>query len=81
MKKEKITKTERTDIPVKIDYFYNFKGKPMVRIAGNFMSGGFNLSKNKVKAVLDNAAVLKDFADGKLDSGLSELAEDEVLKN
>lgn len=80
MQKEKITKQEKQTIQTKIEHFYNFKGRPMVRISGNFMGGGFNMSKNKIKAILDNGDGLFDFVNGKFDQEILELAEDEILK-
>ncbi len=57
-------------------------GKPlsrMVRISGNFMGGGFNLSQNKVLAVLENIDELRKFAEGEYDPEIDELKEDDVL--
>ena len=69
-----------------IEYYYNYKPKantpgiPMVRIRGNFMRGGFNISKNKVMAILDNLEVLKDFVSGEYDNDILALKENEKLK-
>lgn len=70
-----------------IDYFFlytpaNGKAKtgiPMVRIKGNFMGGGFNVSKNKVKAILAVSKKLAGFIDGDLDEEISKLKEGEYL--
>ena len=56
------------------------KGSMMVRIKGSFFAGGFNLSKNKVKAVLDNIELLTQFANGEFDKDIESLGEDEVLQ-
>lgn len=81
MKKIKVQKTKEkaTEIPTVIEHYSQFKGKPMVRFSGNFMGGGFSMSKNKVRAVLDNAEALRDFVEGKLDAAIAELGEDEAL--
>ena len=44
------------------------------------MGGGFSLSKNKVKAVLDLADQLRPFANGEYDQAISELGENEALE-
>ena len=79
VKKEEEVKTENKPV---VEHFYRWKKAPMVRIKGNFFGGGFNMSKNKIKAILDNAAILKDFANGKLTEEIMELADDgsEVLQ-
>ena len=89
----KITKDDKGQdtIPSIIEHFYKYKpvdkeGKtkgadvPMVRIKGNFFGGGFNLSKNKVKAVLDNLDILQKFAKGDFDKEINVLKPDEVLQ-
>ena len=71
MKTVKLNKDEKNQdiIPSVIEYFYKYTptdtdgnpkgvGTPMVKIKGNFFKGGFNLSKSKVKAVLDNIDIL-----------------------
>ena len=60
--------------------YYNFKGKPMVTVEGNFYRGSFNISKNKVKAILDLAGELEKFVKGEYDKQILELKEDEILK-
>jgi len=94
MKKVKLEKDETGEevIPSTIEHFYKFvpkdkeglpklgSGVPMVKIKGNFYRGGFNLSKNKVKAVLDNLEVLQKFANGEFDKDIKELKEDEVIQ-
>jgi hypothetical protein len=49
----------------------------MVRIKGNFYKDGFNISKNKVKAILDNIDLLKKFANGEFDKDILELGTEE----
>ena len=78
MEKIKLSDTNNTQ-PV-IQHYYNYKDHPMVRISGNFFGGGFNLSKNKLKAIRENLDELQDFIDGKLDKEILELKTDEVLK-
>ena len=93
MKKVKLEKDSEGQEVIKstIEHFYNYvpkdkdgnpksSGTPMVRIKGNFYKGGFNLSKNKVKAVLDNLELMKQFANGDLDKQIEELKEDEVIQ-
>lgn len=63
----------------KIDHYYVFKDAFMVRIVGNFFTGGFNLSKNKARAVLENIDEIKEFVDGNYDNDIKKLSEDEVL--
>lgn len=63
-----------------VESFTLFKGRPMVRIAGNFYGKGFNLSKNKAIAIMENIDVIKEFADGKFDDKILELGEEEVLE-
>jgi hypothetical protein len=79
MKVEKVA--TKADVSFsKVQHFSNYKGHPMVRISGNFMGGGFQLSKGKLIAVLANLKELKDFAEGKHDDAIANLKEDEVLK-
>jgi len=93
MKKIKLDKDEKNIeiVPSTIEYFYKYSplnkdgslketSTPMVRIKGNFFKGGFNLSKSKVKAVLDNIELLQKFANGDLDKVINELEADEVLQ-
>lgn len=80
MLKKTVKEEVKKEIPeAKVESFSNFKGKPMVRITGNFFGGGFNISKNKVKAIFENEALLKDFSNGKYDQQISELTDNEVL--
>jgi hypothetical protein len=64
----------------KVKRYSRFKGQPMVHIFGNFFGGGFNLSKNKVNAVLENIDELKKFAAGEYDAQIAELADNEALE-
>lgn len=78
MKKVKVKPEEPIQGP-KIEHYSNYKSRPMVRIKGNFYGGGFNVSKNKILAILDNIDDLKEFAAGKYDKEIADLGEDEVL--
>ncbi|HNR90739.1 MAG TPA: hypothetical protein PKM65_20555 [Spirochaetota bacterium] len=62
-----------------VEFFYKYKGRPMVRVAGNFLGGGFNISQNKVRAILDNAEALRGFVKGEYDQAILGLEEDEVV--
>ena len=64
----------------KVKQFYYYKGKPMARIDGNFYMGGFNFSKNKIKAIFENEEILKRFANGEFDEEIQNLKDDEVLE-
>lgn len=79
---KKIVKPKESSKPnsvFHVEFFYRYKGRPMVRVAGNFLGGGFNMSKNKVKAILDNADALRGFVNGEYDQKISELEDDEVI--
>jgi len=80
MKKVKKSQEEEKEIINKVESFSKFKKARMARISGNFMKGGFQLSQNKVKAVLDNIEVLKKFANGEFDKEIDELQDDEILE-
>lgn len=81
MKVEKISDKKTTEpVAAKVEHYYKFKKAPMVKIKGNFMGGGFNLSKNKLIAVLANLEELKKFAAGTYDDKINALADDEILK-
>ena len=80
MKVEKIEPIDKSKPKNVVEHFYNYKGVPMVRIKGNFYGNGFNLSKNKLLAILANKEALADFAAGRLDEQILNLNEDEVLK-
>lgn len=82
-KLEKVKSEEKgkaADVPSKVESFSIYKGHPMIRFSGNFMGGGFSLSKNKVKAVLENIEEAKLFAEGKYDEQIKELGEGEILR-
>lgn len=64
----------------KVEHFSVFKGKPMVYISGSFYQGGFSMSKNKIRAVLENSKLLEKFANGEYDADIKKLKEDEILK-
>jgi hypothetical protein len=55
------------------------KGVPMVRVKGNFYGDGFNFSKNKAIAIMDNVEEIKKFAAGEFDKEIMELKDGEVL--
>ena len=92
MEKIKLAETEKdVNSGATLDYYYKYipldkegkikgKGSHMVRIAGNFYRGGFNISKNKIKAILTYADELKRFAKGEYDTDIDKLKEGEVLK-
>lgn len=63
-----------------LEHFYNFKGTPMVRFKGNFYRGGFNVSKNKVRAVIENLEIMKQFINGDFDEAIAGLQEGQALK-
>ena len=79
---KKVKKQEKEKEPVKneVTHYSKFKGRPMVYIKGNFFNGGFAISKNKVKAILDNIEELKRFANGDYDERIMELEQDEILE-
>lgn len=80
MQKEKMNDQKTKDTTPEIEHYSNYKGTPMVRISGNFARGGFNMSRNKIKAVITNIDQLRKFAAGDFDTEILELKEDEVLK-
>jgi hypothetical protein len=63
-----------------VDHFYLYKDRKMVYINGNFYKGGFAISQNKVKAILDNLKVMEQFVDGRFDIKIEGLKKDERLK-
>lgn len=62
-----------------IEHFYNFKQRAMVRIRGNFIRSGFNISQNKVRAILLLQEELQDFVSGKYNDNILSLEEGETL--
>ena len=64
----KLDKKTVTIIPSSVDHFYKFIPKD-----------GFNLSKNKAKAILNNIDIIKEFADGQYDKAINKLKEGEVF--
>ncbi len=68
------------EIKPEVGYYYTYKGKPMVHIKGNFMKGGFSISKNKVRAILENREELGKFAAGLYDTEIMETPEGEGWK-
>lgn len=62
-----------------VNAYGRFKKARMAHIKGNFMGGGFQLSQNKVKAVLDNIDELAKFANGEYDEAIDRLEDDQVL--
>lgn len=82
MEVAKVTKEKKKagEFHSKVEHFAQFKGKPMVFIAGSFYQGGFLISKNKVRAILDNADLLKKFVSGEWDAEIKKLKDDEILK-
>lgn len=63
----------------KVGYYTNVQAKnakastPAVYIEGNFFRGGFQLSKNKIIAILQCAEELRKFADGAYDEDIGKL--------
>ena len=81
MKKVKIEKVAKAEkIASKVERYTRFKNSPMCRISGSFMGGGFNMSRNKVAAVLSLAKELRAFAAGELDEEILALGDDEALE-
>ncbi|MDD5589376.1 MAG: hypothetical protein PHP92_04950 [Candidatus Nanoarchaeia archaeon] len=80
MEVKTIKKEEKEKVVNKVEHYYNYKGKLMVKISGNFMGGGFSLSQNKAKAVLDNLDEIKKFVSGQYDEKIKELKEDQILE-
>jgi hypothetical protein len=78
VKKTETQKAEKTNPVVKS--FSKFRNARMVRIEGSFMGGGFNISQNKIKAILANIEVLQNFANGDYDKQIDELKDDEILE-
>lgn len=79
----KVKKENKSEEKVPVDivkHFSKFKKARMVRIDGNFMGGGFRISQNKIKAILENIDVLSQFAHGDFDNQIDELQEDEILE-
>lgn len=80
LKVKKPKEIEKKDITSEVKSLYKFKNARMIRVVGNFMGGGFNVSQNKVKAILENIEVMRKFANGEFDENIDELQEDEVLE-
>lgn len=80
MKKVKLDNNQNGKQEVSIEHYYNYKNIPMVRIKGSFYSGGFNMSKNKLKAIFDLQDQLTDFVAGKFDEEIKTLEDGVVLK-
>jgi hypothetical protein len=80
MQKVKKQESEKAEVVNKVDSFSKFQKARMVRITGSFMKGGFNISQNKVKAILENIDVMEKFVKGDFNSKIDELEEDEILK-
>ena len=80
MKKVKKDKEEKKKIIPKVKHYYRWKNAEMVHIQGNFIRNGFNISRNKVNAILKNIDELKKFTDGDYTEKIKELKDDEVLE-
>lgn len=78
-KVKKQQQKEKQEVKNTIECFSKFKNARMVRIAGSFMGGGFNISQNKIKAILENKEMLQKFANGEHDKDIDSLKEDEIL--
>ncbi len=76
---QKSPKEKAAEMRPTIEHYYSFNKKPMVRIKGSFYGGGFNLSYNKLKAVIDLLPELKAFAGGEHNELIKGLEENEVL--
>ena len=79
-KKRKVEDKKESNSKTIFENFHRFKKSPMMRFKGNFFGGGFALSKNKVKAVIDNLALCGEFAAGKFDEQIMKLEDGEVLE-
>lgn len=77
-KKTQSTKSENI-VPV-VKSFSKFRSARMARIEGSFMGGGFNISQNKIKAIIANIETLKEFASGKFDADIDGLQDDEIIE-
>ena len=77
--KEPIEKKEQSR-PGRVKNFFKFKNSLMVRIEGNYFGGGFNMSKNKVKDILENKDILLKFVNGEFDEEISKLEENQALE-
>lgn len=92
MKKIKLdTNVKKDVVKSTVEYFYKYTpkdkdGKPkgksiqMVHINGNFYGNGFNMSRNKIKAIMDNLELMKQFSQGKFDAVIDKLEEGEALE-
>lgn len=60
--------------------FYKYRNARMARFTGNFMGGGFNVTQSKVKAILDNIEIMREFVNGVFDENIDELTESEILE-
>ena len=63
----------------KVESLSKFQKHTMIRISGNFQGGGFQISKNKAKAVLDNALLIGRITNGEFDEAVQKLSDNEVL--
>lgn len=72
---DKMMRKVKIEKETKIDYFFNYDGRSLVRIAGDFPFGGFAMTKEKIKAVLKLAKELKPFLDGQYDKQILSLEE------
>ena len=80
MAMKKMKRQKQAPVEPDIEHYSCYRGTPMVRISGNFMGGGFNLSKNKAKAILELAKDLKPFANGDMDEDIKSLEDDEIIE-
>jgi len=79
-KAQKEIAPEQTVIKNLVHSIFKFKNARMMRITGSFIKGGFNISQNKLKAILDNLETVQKFVKGEYNKEIDELKEDEILK-
>ena len=79
-KVQKENSQKQAEIKNLVDSLSKFKNARMMRISGSFMKGGFNISQNKLKAVLDNLEIVQKFVKGDYNKEIDELQENEILK-
>lgn len=79
MKVVKKEAVEKKEIVSRVKSLSKFQGHAMALIEGNFKGGGFNISKNKLKAIFENEAFLKRFTKGEFDKKIADLKDDEVI--
>ena len=73
-----VTKTDKkAEVAARITQYSVYNGTALARIEGSFKP--LQLSKAKVRAILNNLEALKAFASGKIDKELDSLTDDQVI--